>query len=90
MHTKTLYSTLHWLAFHNDYKSIEYILSKIKFEIEYERWVQIMRKTRFRKLTPICIAGKKGYKKVVDVFFKYFLDNSYIIKAIYSSEAERK
>jgi hypothetical protein len=49
-----------------------------------------MRKTRFRKLTPICIAGKKGYTKVVSAFFNYFLDNAYIIKAIFSSESERK
>jgi hypothetical protein len=90
LHEATLYSPLHWLAFHNDYKSCEYILSKIKFEIDYERWVEIMRKTRFRRLTPICIAGKKDYKKVIEVFFNFFLENSYIIKAIFSDASHRK
>ena len=56
---------MHWLAFHNDYKSVSFILSKIKFEISYDGWLRIIQKTRFRKLTPLDIAGKRKYVKVL-------------------------
>lgn len=32
MHFDTLYTPFHWLAYHNDSKSVEYLLSKLNHE----------------------------------------------------------
>jgi ankyrin repeat protein len=49
-----------------------------------------MQKTKFKKFTPLCIAGKKKHGKVLDEFFKFFKKNNYIIKTIFDKDGPKK
>lgn len=61
VHKSSGYSSIHWLAFNNDYKAIKWILDNQESEKKNDHKVlfTLMHREKLNGLTPLCIAGTK-------------------------------
>ena len=62
IHNLTGYTCLHWLAFHNDFESIRYIINHIDHDQKVnkkETFIKLLQRTKKSHMTPMCIAGSK-------------------------------
>jgi hypothetical protein len=76
VHERTLYTTLHWLAYHNDYGTIIYIIRHIDANSQNKRqsFVKLMQRTFYHRLTPMCIAGSKECSEAMLEFIHFFIE----------------
>ena len=76
VHERTLYTTLHWLAYHNDYGSIKYIIMHIEANSQNKKksFVKLMQRTLYYHLTPMCIAGSKKCSETMIEFINFFVE----------------
>jgi hypothetical protein len=74
VHHHTKYTTLHWLSYHNDFQSINFIIKHIHKNSQNRRrsFIKMMQRTRFRRLTPMCIGGSRESKESMLEFINFF------------------
>lgn len=70
MHSDTYYTPFHWLAYHNDAKSIEFLLGKLNHESIDD--MIFMKLTKQFELTSLDIAGRVNATNALDKFLDYF------------------
>ena len=80
VHERTRYTTLHWLAYHNDYNSINFIIRHIDANSQNKRksFIKLMQRTTYHRLTPMCIAGSKECNESMQEFVNFFIEEKNI------------
>ena len=76
-----LYTPLHWLAYWNDYYSVQYLLDLVDKE-DYEEIELIMSKTS-EGVTPMDIAGRNKSNQTAIMMLEYFRKNFDIIVDVF-------
>ena len=81
------YSPLHWLAYWNDYATIEFLLSHVDKD-DPEQVEMIMANTS-EGLTPLDIAGRHGSNEAALIFMLYFSLNFDIIVDVFKTDKSK-
>lgn len=76
VHERTLYTTLHWLAYHNDANSIIYIIRHIDANSQNKKlsFIKLMKRTFYHRLTPMGIAGSNDCNEALLMFIHFFVE----------------
>jgi ankyrin repeat protein len=87
VHKQSGYSSIHWLAYNDDYKAIKWVLENQESEEKFDHKVlfTLMSRSKLKGLTPLCVAGTKRNKESLKVLIKYFehQDCKNIIKELF-------
>ena len=77
-----LYTPLHWLAYWNDHKSIEFLLSTVSPDDKEK--VKYLFKPNDKDLTPLDFAGVNNAFESIQLIISYFRNNFEIIEWVFS------
>ena len=83
------YSPLHWLAYWNDFKSIEYLLGLFITNEETQLQMKHIISFNYQNETPVDVAGIMESKQSLQVFLNFFKNNFKLIKEkVFNVKAE--
>ena len=72
---QTMYTPMHWLAYHNDWMSVKYLLALCldkSDDVHELRMVRLIMRENADNMTPLDIAGRNGSIRSAIVLINYF------------------